>query len=199
VTAYAGYRHVEPILQGNRDFSSCTLNSGDTFAAAGCGGFGHRPSRPASATSSSTPPARATRSAAERRDRRPTTSARRTTTSVPTTATSWAPSPNYEINDVGHGLRRRDVLWTTRSTVPDRARAASSPAPSRSTGQPVPVAQQRGLLAGHGGSGGGTCATNPAGTVTGIGGAPEQSRGGGRQSRTEHTQYRYVIGPARRP
>ncbi|WP_156467129.1 TonB-dependent receptor plug domain-containing protein, partial [Phenylobacterium sp. CCH9-H3] len=26
VTAYAGYRHVEPILQGNRDFSSCTLN-----------------------------------------------------------------------------------------------------------------------------------------------------------------------------
>jgi len=40
VTAYAGYRHVEPILQGNRDFSACTLNSGDTFAAAGCGGSG---------------------------------------------------------------------------------------------------------------------------------------------------------------
>ena len=35
VTAYAGYRHVEPILQANRDFSSCTLNSGDSFAAAG--------------------------------------------------------------------------------------------------------------------------------------------------------------------
>lgn len=37
ITAYAGYRHVEPILQGNRDYSACTLNSGDTFS---CGGSG---------------------------------------------------------------------------------------------------------------------------------------------------------------
>ncbi len=40
VTAYAGYRHVEPILQGNRDFSSCTLNSGAAFGPNSCGGSG---------------------------------------------------------------------------------------------------------------------------------------------------------------
>ncbi|MEW5685230.1 MAG: TonB-dependent receptor [Pseudomonadota bacterium] len=40
VTAYAGYRHVEPMLQGNRDFSACTLQSGANFPAAGCGGSG---------------------------------------------------------------------------------------------------------------------------------------------------------------
>ncbi len=40
VTAYAGYRHVEPILQSNRDYSACSLNSGSSFLAAGCGGSG---------------------------------------------------------------------------------------------------------------------------------------------------------------
>ncbi|MCI3131033.1 TonB-dependent receptor domain-containing protein [Phenylobacterium aquaticum] len=37
VTAYASYRKIEAILQGNRDFSACTLNSGATFS---CGGSG---------------------------------------------------------------------------------------------------------------------------------------------------------------
>ena len=37
VTAYASYRHDEPILQGERDFSACTFFSGDTFS---CGGSG---------------------------------------------------------------------------------------------------------------------------------------------------------------
>jgi outer membrane receptor protein involved in Fe transport len=40
ITAYAFYRQNNPILQGNRDYSACTLNSGDTFADAGCGGSG---------------------------------------------------------------------------------------------------------------------------------------------------------------
>jgi iron complex outermembrane recepter protein len=40
ITAYAAYRQNNPILEGARDFSSCTLNSGTTFAAAGCGGSG---------------------------------------------------------------------------------------------------------------------------------------------------------------
>ena len=37
VTAYATYRHVNAILEGERDFSNCTLNSGDAFT---CGGSG---------------------------------------------------------------------------------------------------------------------------------------------------------------
>lgn len=37
VVAYATYRSVEKILQGDRDYSNCTLNSGDSFT---CGGSG---------------------------------------------------------------------------------------------------------------------------------------------------------------
>ncbi len=37
VTAYAGYRSVDAVLQGRRDYSECTLNSGDAFT---CGGSG---------------------------------------------------------------------------------------------------------------------------------------------------------------
>jgi iron complex outermembrane receptor protein len=35
VTAYAGYRKIDSVPQGQRDFSACTLNGGDNFA---CGG-----------------------------------------------------------------------------------------------------------------------------------------------------------------
>ena len=37
VTAFAGYRYVDPVLQGARDYSTCTLNSGAAFT---CGGSG---------------------------------------------------------------------------------------------------------------------------------------------------------------
>ncbi|ACI98016.1 TonB-dependent receptor domain-containing protein [Rhodospirillum centenum] len=37
VTAYAGYREIKAVLQGDRDFSACSLNSGDVFT---CGGSG---------------------------------------------------------------------------------------------------------------------------------------------------------------
>ncbi|MFZ4604340.1 MAG: TonB-dependent receptor plug domain-containing protein, partial [Caulobacterales bacterium] len=37
VVAYATYRSIEAILQGGRDFSNCTFNSGSTFS---CGGSG---------------------------------------------------------------------------------------------------------------------------------------------------------------
>ncbi|WP_293903393.1 TonB-dependent receptor [Phenylobacterium sp.] len=40
ITAYATYRQNNAVLEGNRDYSACTLNSGDTFLAAGCGGSG---------------------------------------------------------------------------------------------------------------------------------------------------------------
>jgi iron complex outermembrane receptor protein len=40
ITAYATYRQNNSILEGQRDFSSCSLNSGDTFAQNGCGGSG---------------------------------------------------------------------------------------------------------------------------------------------------------------
>ena len=40
ITAYANYISINPVFAGNRDYTSCTLNSGDTFLAARCGGSG---------------------------------------------------------------------------------------------------------------------------------------------------------------
>jgi outer membrane receptor protein involved in Fe transport len=41
ITAFASFIQQNPILQGNRDFSACTLNSGANFSGAGaCGGSG---------------------------------------------------------------------------------------------------------------------------------------------------------------
>jgi iron complex outermembrane recepter protein len=40
ITAYAFYRQNNAVLQGDRDYSGCTLNSGTTFLDAGCGGSG---------------------------------------------------------------------------------------------------------------------------------------------------------------
>jgi outer membrane receptor protein involved in Fe transport len=37
-TFYATYRSVASVLQADYDYSACTLNSGDSFADAGCGG-----------------------------------------------------------------------------------------------------------------------------------------------------------------
>ena len=37
ITAYATWRYINPILQGNRDYSTCTFFSGDAFT---CGGSG---------------------------------------------------------------------------------------------------------------------------------------------------------------
>ncbi|HEY5758361.1 MAG TPA: TonB-dependent receptor [Steroidobacter sp.] len=40
ITAYATYLNIDPITADARDYSSCALNSGASFVAAGCGGSG---------------------------------------------------------------------------------------------------------------------------------------------------------------
>jgi outer membrane receptor protein involved in Fe transport len=40
VTAYAMHVNINPVLASNFDYTACSLNSGDSFAAAGCGGSG---------------------------------------------------------------------------------------------------------------------------------------------------------------
>src|SRR6185312_847391 len=40
VTAYATHVQINPILASKYDYTACTLNSGATFLAAGCGGSG---------------------------------------------------------------------------------------------------------------------------------------------------------------
>ncbi|WP_372784968.1 TonB-dependent receptor domain-containing protein [Phenylobacterium sp.] len=40
ITAYATHVQINPVTANNYDYSACALNSGDTFAAGGCGGSG---------------------------------------------------------------------------------------------------------------------------------------------------------------
>ena len=191
VTAYAGYRHVEPILQGNRDFSSCTLNSGDTFAAAGCGGSGTAfPARVGSFVVDPAGPGNTFR-----------------TRNAVTDVYNFGPSnyyqrpddryvlgafANYEINDWATAYA--DVMFmddtSTYQIAPGGIFAGTF---SINCANPLLSAQQKGLLAATAASGGGTCATNPAGTFTGTV-SRRNVEGGGRQGRTQHQQYRYVVG-----
>ncbi|MBL8771596.1 MAG: TonB-dependent receptor [Phenylobacterium sp.] len=190
VTAYAGYRHVEPILQGNRDFSSCTLNSASPDFAT-CGGSGTAfPARVGGFVVDVTGPGNTFRPRVAARD-----------------TYNFGPSNYYQRPDdryvMGAFAQYEIAPWATAYAdlmfMDDTSTYQIAPGGifagnfSINCANPLLSAQQRGLLAATAASGGGTCATNPAGTFTGIV-ARRNVEGGGRQGKTQHTQYRYVIG-----
>ncbi len=191
VTAYAGYRHVEPILQGNRDFSSCTLNSGDDFASAGCGGSGTAfPARVGSFVVDPAGPGntfRARNGATDTYNFGPSNYYQR-----PDDRYVLGAFANYEINEWATAYA--DVMFmddtSTYQIAPGGIFAGTF---SVNCANPFLSAQQRGLLNATAASGGGTCASNPAGTFTGTV-SRRNVEGGGRQGKTQHQQYRYVIG-----
>ncbi|WP_334163515.1 TonB-dependent receptor plug domain-containing protein [Phenylobacterium sp.] len=192
VTAYAGYRHVEPILQGNRDYSSCSLFSGATFDEFGCGGSGTAyPARVGSFVVDVTNPAGNTF--------RPLAGSG--------TVYNYGPSnyyqrpddryvlgafANYEIADWAEAYM--DVMYmddvSTYQIAPGGIFAGNF---NINCANPLLSDQQRALLTATAATGGGTCASNPAGTFRGVV-ARRNIEGGGRQGRTEHQQYRYVLG-----
>jgi outer membrane receptor protein involved in Fe transport len=191
ITAYAGYRHFEPILQGNRDFSSCTLNSGATFAAAGCGGSGTAyPARVGNFVVDVTSAAQQFRPRVGTRD-----------------VYNFGPSNYYQRPDdryvlgafAHYELTEWAEAYADMMFMDDRSTYQIAPGGifagtfSINCANPLLSAQQRGLMNATAASGGGTCATNPAGAFTGIV-ARRNVEGGGRQGTTEHVQYRYVIG-----
>jgi len=191
VTAYAGYRHVEPILQGNRDFSACTLNSGAAFGEFSCGGSGTAfPARVGSFVTDITSAAQQFRPRVASRD-----------------VYNFGPSNYYQRPDDRYVLGAfaeyeitewakayMDVMFmddtSTYQIAPGGVFAGTF---SINCANPLLSAQQAGLLAATAASGGGTCASNPAGTFTGIV-ARRNIEGGGRQGKTQHQQYRYVVG-----
>ncbi len=191
VTAYAGYRHVEPILQGNRDFSSCTLNSDVDFASAGCGGSGTAfPARVGSFVVDPAGPGNTFRprvAATDVYNFGPTNYYQR-----PDDRYVLGAFAEYEINDWAKAYA--DVMFmddtSTYQIAPGGIFAGTF---SINCANPLLSAQQRGLLSATAASGGGTCASNPAGTFTGIV-SRRNVEGGGRQGKTQHQQYRYVIG-----
>ncbi|MBU1375878.1 MAG: TonB-dependent receptor [Alphaproteobacteria bacterium] len=191
VTAYAGYRHVEPIFQGNRDFSACTLNSGATFAAAGCGGSGTAfPARFGANVVDITGPGNTFRPRVAARDVfnfGPQNYYQR-----PDDRYVLGAFANYEINDWATAYM--DVMFMDdTSTYQIAAGGIFAGTFSVNCANPFLSAQQRGLLGATAASGGGTCATNPGGTFTGTI-ARRNVEGGGRQGTTQHQQYRYVVG-----
>jgi len=190
-TAYAGYRHVEPILQANRDFSSCTLNSGATFAAAGCGGSGTAfPARVGGFVVDPAGPGNTFRprvAATDVYNFGPTNYYQR-----PDDRYVMGAFANYEIAPWAHAYA--DLMFmddtSTYQIAPGGIFAGNF---SINCANPLLSAQQKGLLNATAASGGGTCLSNPAGTFTGTV-SRRNIEGGGRQGQTEHTQYRYVIG-----
>ncbi|WP_296454560.1 TonB-dependent receptor [Phenylobacterium sp.] len=189
VTAYAGYRHVEPILQGNRDYSACTLNSDTTFSS--CGGSGTAfPARVGNFVVDVTSAAQQFRPRVAARD-----------------VYNFGPSNYYQRPDdryvMGAFAQYEIAPWATAYAdmmfMDDTSTYQIAPGGifagtfSINCANPLLSAQQKGLLAATAASGGGTCATNPNGTFTGTV-ARRNTEGGGRQGTTEHTQYRYVVG-----
>ncbi|WP_293364569.1 TonB-dependent receptor [Phenylobacterium sp.] len=190
VTAYAGYRHVEPILQGNRDFSACTLNSGADFLTAGCGGSGTAfPARVGSFIvdfngGSAFIPRVASR---DIYNFGPSNYFQR-----PDDRYVLGAFAEYEVTEWAKAYM--DVMFmddtSTYQIAPGGVFAGTF---SINCANPFLSAAQRGQLTATAASGGGTCASNPAGTFTGIV-ARRNIEGGGRQGRTQHQQYRYVVG-----
>ncbi|MBW8813570.1 MAG: TonB-dependent receptor [Caulobacterales bacterium] len=191
VTAYAGYRHVEPILQANYDYSACTLNSGTTFLAAGCGGSGTAfPARVGGFVVDPAGPGNTFRprnAATDLYNFGPTNYYQR-----PDDRYVMGAFANYEL--ASWAKVYADLMFmddtSTYQIAPGGIFAGTF---SVNCANPFLSAQQRGLLTATAASGGGTCASNPGGTFTGTV-ARRNIEGGGRQGQTEHTQYRYVIG-----
>ncbi|WP_293481276.1 TonB-dependent siderophore receptor [Phenylobacterium sp.] len=194
-TLYAGYRHVEPILQANRDFSACTLNSGTPdFAAGGCGGSGTAfparfgPLNGGNIVDTSGP-------------------GNTFRTSNANDVYNFGPLNYFQRPDdryVLGGFAEYEVAsWATAYAdlmfMDDQSTYQIAPGGifagnfTFNCSNPFLSAQQRGRLNATAASGGGTCATNPNGLVTGTV-ARRNVEGGGRQGTTQHTQYRYVIG-----
>jgi len=191
VTAYAGYRHVEPIFQGNRDFSACTLNSGASFAAAGCGGSGTAfPARFGNQVVDITGPGNTFRDRVATRDVfnfGPQNYYQR-----PDDRYVLGAFAQYEINDWATAYA--DVMFMDdTSTYQIAAGGIFAGTFSVNCANPFLSAQQRARLPATAASGGGTCASNPGGTFTGTV-SRRNVEGEGRQGTTQHQQYRYVIG-----
>jgi iron complex outermembrane receptor protein len=190
ITAYAHYRQNNAILEADRDFSSCTLNSGSTFAAAGCGGSGTAfPARVGSFIVDPAGPGNTFRA--------------RTSADVynfgplnyfvrPDQRYSFGSFAHYEITPWATAYM--DTMFMDDDSVAQIAPGGIFAGTfSVNCANPLLSAQERSSLSATVATGGGTCATNPAGTFTGTI-ARRNIEGGGRQSELRHTDYRIVTG-----
>ncbi len=181
ITAYASYIQNNPILQGNRDYSTCTLNSGaDFLTAASCGGSGtSNPARVGGFTVQGN-----------------TFRARNAATDVFNFGPSnyyLRPDERYRLGAFGHyKIADWAEAYTQIMFMDDRSVAQIAPGgifagtfSINCDNAFLTAAQQTQLCPATPGS----ATNNFTGTV-----ARRNVEGGGRQSDYRHSSYRYVIG-----
>ncbi|HZZ31081.1 MAG TPA: TonB-dependent receptor [Phenylobacterium sp.] len=188
VTAYAAYRQNNPILEGERDFSSCTLNSGSTFAQFGCGGSGT--AFPARAGSFIVDPTTFNTF-------RPRTSA--DVFNFGPQNYFVRPDERYNLGAFAHyevapwaDVYMDTMFMDDRSTAQIAAGGIFAGTFSINCANPLLSPQEASLLPSTTGA---TCAANPAGTFTGtVARRLQPAEAGGRQTDFRHTDYRIVLG-----
>src|SRR6185312_759898 len=192
ITAYATYRQNNSILEGARDFSSCSLNSGTPdFSEFGCGGSG------------TAFPARVGGFLVD-----PTTF----NTFRPRTGADVfnfapqnffvRPDERYSLGAFAHyeiapwaDAYMDTMFMDDRSTAQIAAGGIFAGTFSINCANPLLSAQERGLLTASAATGGGSCASNPAGTFTGtVARRLQPGEAGGRVTDLRHTDYRIVVG-----
>ncbi|THD54615.1 TonB-dependent receptor plug domain-containing protein, partial [Phenylobacterium sp.] len=189
VTAYATYRQNNSILEGTRDFSACTLAS--TAAGFGCSGSG------------TAYPARVGSFLVD-----PTTF----NTFRPRVATDvfnfgpanyfMRPDERYNLGAFAHyeiapwaDVYMNTMFMDDLSTAQIAAGGIFAATFSVNCANPFLTAQEKGLLIPTAATGGGTCATNPAGIFTGtISRRLLDAEQTGRLTQFRHQDYRIVIG-----
>ena len=189
VTAYAAYRQNNPILEGERDFSSCTLNSGTPdFSQFGCGGSGTAfPARVGSFIVNQ----------ANFNTFRPRTGA--DVFNFGPANYFVRPDERYNLGAFAHyeiapwaDVYMDSMFMDDRSTAQIAAGGIFAGTFSINCANPLLSAQEAGLLPSTTGA---TCAANPTGQFTGtVARRLQSAEAGGRDQELRHTDYRIVIG-----
>jgi outer membrane receptor protein involved in Fe transport len=190
VTAYATHIQINPILASNYDYTACSLNSGDSFASAGCGGSGTAfPTRfggfivdPSGPGNTFRP-----RTAADVYNFSPTNYLQR-----PDQRYGFGAFAHYDVNP--HFQAYLDVMFmddnSTAQIAPGGIFAAMGPGPGGAYAvncdNPFMSAQQAGLIC--------TPTQIAAGANVNLAVARRNIEGGGRLTIFEHMEQRYVVG-----
>jgi len=190
ITAYAMHVNINPVLASNYDYTACSLNSGSTFFAAGCGGSGTAfPARLGSFTVDPAGPGNTVRprnAATDLYNFSPTNYLAR-----PDQRYGMGAFAHYEINP--HFQAYTDIMFmednSTAQIAPGGIFVGGGPGPGGAyqinCNNPLMSAQEATAL----------CGAN-AGTPTlaNLAIARRNVEGGGRLSIFDHQEQRYVVG-----
>src|SRR6185369_10707128 len=190
ITAYATYINVNAVTAANFDYTACSLNSGTTFAAAGCGGSGTAyPARVGAFRVDPNGPGNTFRpnSASDLYNFAPTNYLQR-----PDTRYGLGAFAHYEITPMFEAYT--DVMFmddnSTAQIAPGGIFIGSGPGPGGAyqinCNNPLMSAQQANSIC--------TPAQIASGFIANLPVARRNTEGGGRQSVFHHNEYRIVVG-----